>query len=296
MNIQNHLPQPHPLPQSKIKVQSTNRTIPSSSLTNSLLLPFGHSHLPLVSPAGNRLATSFLAARLTTNSLPPPHPSQPRASTLPLDDRTRDHHPGTIIYLSTEDSFQTLDARLTAAGADPDFTLCPRRKLPLHYHDENTEHPQFPEALKRGILPPPLIRYLAATIDDLPNPRLLILDPLPSFLGLKDSSNAALIRRLLEPLLDLAQCLAPPLSSSLSHLSKSGPPPAPHLLRSLGSIAVSYPSSRPSPSSSWNTTPTTPPAALPPPTKKTSCRAPPLPRLHHHRTQPNRKSKLENRK
>ncbi|MGN6370664.1 MAG: AAA family ATPase [Phycisphaerae bacterium] len=222
------------------------------------LLPIRHLTLLLGNPGvGKSLLAADLAARLTTNSLPPPHPSLPRPPADQLKESTRHLHPGTIIYLSNEDSFRTLRARLTAAGANPALALLPTDKLTLHHTHEHAEHPPMMEGLKRGILPPPLIYYLVDQLQKIRNPRLLILDPLPSFLGLKDSSNAALIRRLLDPLLLLAQHHNFAILG-LSHLSKSAPRHTPHLLRSLGSTPT--PPS-PAPSSSSNPTPTTPNAA-----------------------------------
>src|SRR5205814_15257 len=65
------------------------------------------------------------------------------------------------------------------------------------------------------------------------NPKLLILDPLPAFLGSSDSSTPGHIRSLLHPLLSLAEYFGFAILG-ISHLNKSTHKKD-YLQRSLGS-------------------------------------------------------------
>jgi putative DNA primase/helicase len=180
------------------------------------LLPPSHLTLLLGDPGvGKSLLAIDLAARLS------------RAQS-PLPPLTTDHWPLTppasTILLSTEDSPDTLILRLFAANADENFIFLPNLTLSLVPPKHTTK-------------PPSLIQGLTKILLEFQNKnlKLLILDSLPSFLGTHDCANAATIRKLLRPLLELAQ-LHHFAILGLTHLNKSAKSHNP-LHRILGSLA-----------------------------------------------------------
>ena len=258
---------------------------------------------PPSSPSATSPSSSASPAAANPSSPPtsphvsPPTPSRrptpplPRPPVGPQEYRTRNLHPGTIIYLSTEDSIHTLDARLTAAGAPSTNSSSAPRKPPLHYHDENSEHPQFPEALKRGILPRPSSATSPTSSTNSATPASSSSIPSPPSSASKTPptpppSAASSTPPLPRPILPLLRPRPlPPLQ--IRPPPHPPPPPLPRLHR-LHRPRPLRPPPRTRPPQSH------PPP--PPPNQKQSLRAPPLPGLHHHQPPPieNRKSKIEN--
>ncbi len=125
------------------------------------------------------------------------------------------HTPATAFILSAEDSPQTIISRLASAGADPNFIQILDPNLSLAPPKPRSAHARPPTAS--------LIRGLTDNLPKTKNPRLLIIDPLPAFLGTLDCPNPATIRRTLRPLLDLAHQHHLAILG-LTHLNKSPTP------------------------------------------------------------------------
>src|SRR6185369_12256126 len=79
---------------------------------------------------GKSLLSLDLAARITTNSLPPPHPPPPPPpppphpgprDQVPPDQNPKDHAPGVACILAREDDEHIVRKRLAAAGANLDL-------------------------------------------------------------------------------------------------------------------------------------------------------------------------------
>lgn len=210
-------------------------TPPLPSLLPSI--PPAHLTLLLGDPGiGKSLLAIDLASRLSNNAAPPPHPPTPRDlphDQIPDDADPHNYQPATAIILSTEDTHDTLRFRLITAGAH-----FPHISLPYSDLSLVPPHPRdFRIAFSRSNpQPATLIEWLLLNIKKLHNPRLLILDSLPSFLGSCDCSNAATIRTLLHPLLIIAEVHNFAVLG-LSHLTKSSRISQPALHRSLGSLA-----------------------------------------------------------
>ena len=163
---------------------------------------------------GKSLVSLDIAARLTTGR------GWPDASTISTD-------VGSVVLLSAEDNpADTIRPRLDAAGADVQRVevLSEVRDLSIKGHVPVTkpfnlvEHtPQLAEAVEQSL-----------------DCRLVIIDPVAPYLGQTDSHKDANVRRVLQPLANLAarHHVAVVL---VNHLNKRGGGPA--MYRSMGSLA-----------------------------------------------------------
>jgi hypothetical protein len=106
---------------------------------------------------------------------PEPRTLNPSHSTLPA--------PGSVLILSAEDQIaDTIRPRLDAHGADP---------AKIFFASEITD-------LRRDL------PKLAAALDDVPDCRLIVVDPVNAYVGPSDSHFHTIVRKVLAPLAELA--------------------------------------------------------------------------------------------
>jgi hypothetical protein len=148
-----------------------------------------------------------------------------RGGTWPVDRTTCKS--GAVIFLSAEDDpADTIRPRLEAAGADISrcFTL-----------DAITDlHPSSGASVRRSFNLKTDLDRLADLLREVPEPAMVVVDPISAYLGSADSHNNAEIRALLAPLNDLAAEHSVAIVA-VSHLNKGGGSEA--LLRVTGSLA-----------------------------------------------------------
>ena len=184
---------------------------------------------------GKSLLAIDLAARVTTFAPPPPAPpiAQPQLdpADLPDDRHISDFRPATAIILSRDDNIDTLTFRFNAARGNFDFAKFPDSDLSLvPPRPLRQREPKSIEELA------PILRWYVENITDALNPRLLILDPLPAFLGTHDSGHQGAIRELLRPLLNTAYYYKFAVLG-ITHLKKSSQQFQHPLHRAMGSLA-----------------------------------------------------------
>lgn len=159
---------------------------------------------------GKSLCTIDLAARVSTGSGWPDNPTQPFA-------------PGGVLFATAEDALASVvRPRLDAAGADrarvhalDAVAVRGEDGTPIELAYELSDH-----------------QILEAAIDETPECRLVIIDPVSAFMGAADSNSNSEMRALLRPLAKMAErrnlCIV-----LVSHLRKSE---GRALHRALGSI------------------------------------------------------------
>jgi putative DNA primase/helicase len=119
--------------------------------------------------------------------------------------------PGTVIILTAEDDPKyTLVPRLMAAGADlKRINLI--KSVARQYDDR---------VIDAQVLLSEDMHQLHGVLEDYPDTKLLILDPLSAYLGVKDSHRDADVRQVLGPLTDLAASHGVTVLG-ITHLSKN---------------------------------------------------------------------------
>jgi hypothetical protein len=131
------------------------------------------------------------------------------------------HSPGGVVLLSAEDGVaDTIRPRLNALGADCELI---QRLKAVHVADGNYH---------RGFDLNWDIERLKETIEQTPNCRLVIVDPISAYLGTTDSNANAEVRRVLTPLSELAAEKRVAILA-VSHLRKSD---GSAIHRAIGSI------------------------------------------------------------
>jgi hypothetical protein len=145
---------------------------------------------------GKSLLTLDVAARLTTAA---PWPDAARALALPNpqseipNPKSPTPTPASVLLLSAEDNLSdTILPRLLAAGADPARVAAIPSQV-SHYGDD----PDSPLQLRRDL------EHIRLLLDELPDCRLLVVDPVSAYVPGEASSNSA-VRLLLAPLAQLA--------------------------------------------------------------------------------------------
>jgi putative DNA primase/helicase len=139
-----------------------------------------------------------------------------------------DHHaePGTVIILTAEDDpVHTLVPRLMAANAD--LKRIKMIQSVARYHDEKVT--DAPLLLSEDM------HQIDGVLTQHNDTRLLILDPLSAYLGVKDSHRDADVRQVLGPLTDLAARHGVTIMG-ITHLSKAAGNSA--MARFMGSTGI----------------------------------------------------------
>jgi hypothetical protein len=134
---------------------------------------------------------------------------------------------GDVVFISAEDDpADTIRPRLDAAGADPRRVHILQSVLKMQ-GDGTQSQRMF--SLKEDV------ETLAEVLASLPNPVLVIIDPISAYLGGVDSHNNADVRGLLAPLAEVASRFGVALVA-VSHLNKNSADKNP-LYRAMGSLA-----------------------------------------------------------
>ena len=163
---------------------------------------------------GKSFLTIDLAARVTTGKAWPDRPGELNAI-------------GSVVMLSAEDDLaDTIRPRLDAAGADVSRVWCLQA---VRYRLEDD-----PEELERGFCLTTDCEVLDVVLRQVGDCRLLVVDPIGSYLAGIDSHRNAEVRSVLQPLSDLASRYDVAVVA-VSHLNKSCSGPA--VYRSMGSLA-----------------------------------------------------------
>ena len=139
-----------------------------------------------------------------------------------------DHHAdtGSVVILTAEDDPKyTLKPRLIAAGAN-----CKRVKL-----IQSVMRPQGDHVVDAPLLLSEDMDQIDGVLKQYPDTRLLILDPLSAYLGVKDSHRDADVRQVLSPLTDLAARHGVTIMG-ITHLSKNTSNSA--MARFMGSTGI----------------------------------------------------------
>jgi hypothetical protein len=131
-----------------------------------------------------------------------------------------------ILMLAEDDLADTIRPRLDAAGADTTRIIALRGVT--RRHGERNKHVETPFCLKSDI------DVLEKTLRQNADTKLIVIDPISSYLGDTDSHNNAEIRAVLSPLVDLAMKYNVAVLA-VSHLNKNSGGPA--IYRSMGSLA-----------------------------------------------------------
>ena len=160
---------------------------------------------------GKSVLSLDIAARVTRGA---PWPDDP-GSAAPV---------GAVILLSAEDDIEdTIRPRLDAAGADVSRVVA---LTAVRASDDQGEYSR-PVDLSHDL------HHVEATMDEVTDCRLVVIDPLTAYLGRTDSHKNAEIRALLAPLAELAGRRGVAVLA-VTHLRKSG---GPAVYRSMGSLA-----------------------------------------------------------
>jgi len=134
--------------------------------------------------------------------------------------------PGSVLLLSAEDDpADTLHPRLTAAGAD----LSRVHVLTGVRHRDGQGETHLDTFSLASMM-----SLLEKTLEELPDCRLVVIDPISAYLQGVDSHRNAEVRSVLSPLAELAQKQGVAVLA-INHLNKSAAGPA--LYRSMGSLA-----------------------------------------------------------
>jgi putative DNA primase/helicase len=132
--------------------------------------------------------------------------------------------PGSVLLLSAEDNLAgTILARLKAAGGD----LNKIATLQAGFADERSR-------IRRPVSLQQDLASLEAALAELPDCRLVVIDPITAYLGKSDGNRNGEIRSLLQPLNDLAAAYRVAIVA-VSHLNKSGIGRA--INRTMGALA-----------------------------------------------------------
>jgi len=143
------------------------------------------------------------------------------------DQREMPNPVGSVILLSAEDDpADTIKPRLDAAHADASKVVL--LKMVRTYHEETGEAVERSFSLERDL------QVLKAVLADVPDCRLIIIDPVTAYLGSADSHVNAAIRGLLAPLAQLAAEFHVAVVC-VTHMNKSGGGKA--MYRAQGSLA-----------------------------------------------------------
>jgi len=112
------------------------------------------------------------------------------------DDPATTYQPGDVVLLSAEDDLSdTIRPRLDAAGADVN---CISAIEAVYDRDDKGNRTARMPDLSRDL------RYIEAAIANLPDPRLVVIDPISAYMGNVDSHKNADVRSALAPLGELA--------------------------------------------------------------------------------------------
>jgi hypothetical protein len=141
-------------------------------------IPIGKVTLLVGDPGnGKSLVALDIAARVSRGT---PWPDEPQAQGL--HSLGRSHSPGSVLILSEDNIRDTIRPRLDAAGADPQRIFILPTVADLR-HD---------------------LEKLRAALDRLPDCRLIVIDPVNSYVGPGNSHFHTVVRRVFEPLAKLA--------------------------------------------------------------------------------------------
>lgn len=163
---------------------------------------------------GKSFLTIDLAARVTTGRAWPDSPGTLNSI-------------GSVVMLSAEDDLaDTIRPRLDAARADCSKVFC-LQAVVIKAEDR-------PEDLERGFSLTTDCEVLEATLRQVADCRLLVVDPITAYLAGVDSHRNAELRAVLQPLSDLAAAWGVAVVA-VTHLNKSHG--APVIYRSMGSLA-----------------------------------------------------------
>ena len=144
---------------------------------------------------GKSFVSLDVAARVSTGT---PWPE----SSWPIDQRPPAFHshgagrrpPGDVLLLSAEDGLaDTIRPRLDALGADPSRIFALEG---IVRGGDASGHSPFDLSLD--------LSTLGSILADLPNPSLIVIDPVTAYLGSADEHKNAQVRSVLHPLADLA--------------------------------------------------------------------------------------------
>ncbi len=159
---------------------------------------------------GKSMTTLDMAARVSTG--------------MPWPDGNEIGEPGTVILLSAEDSAEDIILpRLINAQADPNKIIV-AADVEISSED-GTVHRAF--SLETHV------QELRALVEEHPDTRLIIIDPITAYTGRTDSHKNAEIRGLLSPLADMAEEMGVTILA-VSHLNKGQ---GEAIYRTMGSLA-----------------------------------------------------------
>lgn len=162
---------------------------------------------------GKSLITLDMAARVSSGTPWPDH-------------REAENPAGSVVLLSAEDGLaDTIRPRLDAAGADVQRIMA----MQAVRHRVGTGEAEERMFCLAGDLP-----ALDRAIDDNPDTRLVVIDPITAYLGRTDSHKNADVRGLLAPLSELAARRSVAVVA-VSHLNKNTAGSA--MYRTMGSLA-----------------------------------------------------------
>jgi len=134
---------------------------------------------------------------------------------------------GDVILLSAEDDLaDTIRPRLDAAGANPDK---------VYFLESIQEIDKEGELIKRGFSLKRDVAAIEQTLEQNPQVRLIIVDPISAYLGGTDSHNNSDIRSVLSPLSELANKKKVAIVV-ITHLNKGGGQGS-AMYRATGSLA-----------------------------------------------------------
>jgi RecA-family ATPase len=149
-------------------------------------IPKGATTLFVGNPGvGKTFVTHYITARCTKG--------------LPLPDDDGSVEPGEVIIMSCEDSLaQTIRPRLDAAGADVSKVFFIRGV-------QETD-PETGKKYERSVRLDIDIERIKSLLEQRPQVRLVVIDPISEYLGKTDSHKNAEVRSILSPLSALAGC------------------------------------------------------------------------------------------
>jgi len=180
-------------------------------------IPVGKVSLLAGDPGlGKSLITVDIAARVTTGRFWPELTDQAQRG-------------GVVLLSAEDDTADTIVPRLHAADAD--LSRIHLLTAIEWYDSDRNKKTQRSFSLERDL------PALATAIDKTPGCRLVVIDPISSYLGKTDSHKNADVRAVLAPLAELAQQKQVAVLA-VSHLTKAGGPAVGRVMGSLAFVAA----------------------------------------------------------